>query len=38
MLEIDEGGRDDERDENPICNRDLPRVISPDNQEEEGRH
>ena len=38
MLEVDEGGGDDERDENPICNRDLPWIISPDDQEQKCRH
>ena len=38
MLEVDEGGGDDECDENPIRNRDLPWVISPNNEEQERRH
>ena len=34
MLEIDEGGGDDERDENPVSDRDLPRERFPNDEEE----
>jgi hypothetical protein len=34
MLEVDEGGRDNERDENPVSDRDLPWETFPNDEEE----
>ena len=35
MLEIDEGGGDEERNEDPVNERDLPGKDEPDGEEEE---
>ena len=34
MLEVDKGGRDDERDEDPVSDRDLPGKRLPNDEKE----